>query len=91
MFQQPKPAPYELGTETASIADLLSAPATQAILVRHIPFLARPPEQLKPHLGNFTVHDLLSFPIPGINAKAAADIDADLKQLPRTEWPSDAR
>jgi len=43
-------------------------------------------EQFKPQRFNMTLLDMTSF-IPGGRSISLADIDAALKQLPKSEWP----
>lgn len=86
-FEQPAAAPYELGVESVSLADLMSAPAAWAIVVKHAPALklAVGSPQLKPQLGNFTVDSFITYGV--VTQKTIDAIDAELRQLPRSEWP----
>jgi hypothetical protein len=87
-FEQPAAAPYVFSTETASLAELMSSPAAWAIVVKHAPFLqmAVKSEQIKPHLGNLTLDMFLSLGMA--DQKSIDAIDAELRQLPRSEWPT---
>jgi hypothetical protein len=80
--------PYELNTETASLAELMSAPEAWAVVVKHAPAFAlvvKAP-QVKPHLGNMTVGGFVTFGV--VNPKAVIAIDEELRQLPRSQWPA---
>jgi len=86
-FEPPATAPYDLGVESVSLADLMSAPAAWAIVVKHAPALklAVGSPQLKPQLGNFTVDSFITYGV--VNQKTIDAIDAELRQLPRSEQP----
>ncbi len=87
-FHRPTPAPFEFGVNTLSIGELMDAPATHEIVTTHaawaVPMYQS--EAFTPHRFNMTLLDMASF-IPGDRSKSLADIDAALKQLPRSEWP----
>lgn len=86
-FEPPAAAPFELGVETVSLADLMSSPAAWAIVIKHAPALklAVGSPQLKPQLSNFTVDSFITYGV--VTQKAVDVIDAELRQLPRSEWP----
>jgi hypothetical protein len=87
-FEPPAAAPYELSVETVSIAELMSAPAAWAIVLKHAPsfkMLVSSP-MAKPHLTNFTVDSFITY---GVVSQETVDaVDRDLRQLPRSEWPT---
>ncbi len=87
-FHQPTPAPFEFGVATLSIGELMEAPATHEIVTKHAAWAVAmyQSEQFKPHRFNMTLLDMTSF-IPGDRSQSLADIDAALKQLPKSEWP----
>lgn len=80
-FEPPAMAPVVLGVETASLADLMNAPAAWAIVLKHAPavkmLIAAP--QMKPYLGNFTVGTFVGF--GAVSQKAVDEIDSELRQL----------
>jgi hypothetical protein len=82
------PAPFEFGVHTVSIGELMEAPATQEIIAKHAQWAASMyrSEPFKPHRFNMTLLDMKTF-IPGDHSKSIADVDAALKQLPKSEWP----
>ena len=87
-YEPPVAAPYEFSVETVSIAELMSAPAAWAIVLKHAPsfkmIISTP--MAKPHLTNFTVDSFVTY---GVVTQATIDaIDVDLRQLPRSEWPA---
>jgi len=87
-YEPPVAAPYELSVETVSIAELMSAPAAWAIVLKHAPafkMIVTAP-QTKAYLTNFTVDSFVTY---GVVSQATIDaIDVDLRQLPRSEWPA---
>ena len=87
-FHRPTPAPFEFGVKTLSIGELMDAPAAHEIVIKHAPWAVAmyQSEQFKPHRFNMTLLDMTSF-IPGDRSQSLADIDAALKQLPKSEWP----
>lgn len=87
-FEPPVAAPYELSLETASLADLIAWPAAWAIVLKHAPALkmAVNSPQLKPVLSNFTVDSFITYGM--INQKIIDEIDAELRQLPRSGQPA---
>lgn len=87
-YEPPVAAPYELSVDTASLAELMSAPAAWAIVLKHAPafkmIISAP--QTKPYLTNFTVDSFVTYGVVSENTVEA--IDQDLRQLPRSEWPA---
>lgn len=87
-FEAPTEAPTVLGVEWASLADLMGAPAAWAIVLKHAPMLKLVigGPQLKPQLGNFTVDSFITYGV--VDQKTVDTIDAELRSLPRSEWPA---
>lgn len=86
-FEPPLEAPYVLTAETASLAELMSAPAAWAVVVKHAPafgMIVRTP-QTKPYLTNFTVDSFVTYGV--VTPQAVEAIDQDLRALPRSAWP----
>ncbi|CAN7341303.1 hypothetical protein LJR225_001991 [Phenylobacterium sp. LjRoot225] len=87
-YEPPAAAPYELTVATASLAELMSAPAAWAIVLKHAPMykMVVSAPHTKPYLTNFTVDSFVTYGV--INQKTIDAIDADLRQLPRSQWPA---
>jgi hypothetical protein len=81
-YVAPTIVPHQLDTTRSSIADLLADPAARAILLQEIPtFEARVGnEQLRPHLGNFSLRSLVQFGV--FQADALDRVDRQLAALP---------
>jgi len=86
-FDPPVAAPFELAVQNVTIAELLGAPAAWAIVLRHAPALkmivAVP--MIQPQLSSMTIDSLMTY--GAVNQAAVDAIDAELRQLPRSEWP----
>lgn len=87
-FHQPKPAAFEFGVETVSMEELCETPATREVLRKHAPWAIHMAEgeMFKPVRSTFTLRDAAFF-FPGDHSQSLADVDAALRQLPRSEWP----
>jgi len=88
-YEPPSVAPYELSLRNVSVAELSSAPAAWAIVVKHMPsmkFVVSTP-MAKPHLANMTVVDFAGF-INQADSPAIAAIDEELRRLPASEKPA---
>lgn len=85
-FEPPIAAPYVLGVESASLAELQTLPEAWAIIVKHAPvFKALVTMALvKPYLTNMTVDSFVNYGT--VKAEPVAKIDADLKRLPAPKW-----
>lgn len=91
-FRLPPPAPFEFGIDTVTMAELLSAPVTLAILREHAAWavaMAQSP-QFAPFATISTLRDATPF-LPMDASASLAATDAALKALPRSEWPADVR
>lgn len=91
-YHAPTPLPFAFGVDTLTIDELLSAPATKAIMLEHAPWLQAllgNPAFL-PFTSVFTVRDATPF-LPGDFSKPLAAMDRALKALPRAERPTDVR
>jgi hypothetical protein len=91
-YHPPLPAPFEFGVDTLSIEDLMETAATREIVIRHASWAGHmyQSEHFKPHRSTFTLRDMAFF-IPVDRAQSIADVDAALRQLPRSEWPRHVR
>lgn len=87
-YEPPVAAPYELSVETVSVAELMNAPAAWAIVLKHSPMfkMVVGSPQTKPYLTNFTVDSFVTYGV--VSQKTIDAINADLAQLPRSEWPA---
>lgn len=86
-FEQPAAVRTELSIYNVSVAEMKAAPKAWEVVTRSAPALQIMAELtfLKPHLGNFTIVDLLAFgrgPAPD-----AKKIDADFRALPEADKP----
>jgi hypothetical protein len=91
-FRQPVPAPFVFGVDTLTMEELVSAPATAAILKKHAPwsqFLIGNP-MFAFAMTVFTLRDAAPFMPMDVSATLDAT-DAALKALPRSEWPANVR
>lgn len=88
-FEQPVMVPRrELRVEAMSLAELMSAPAVWAVVLKHAPMFkmtVRTP-MIQPHLNNMTVETFLNLGL--VSREGIEAIDQDLQQLPRSEWPT---
>jgi hypothetical protein len=87
-FEQPAAVRTELSIYNVSVAEMKAAPKAWEVVTRNAPGLkmAASSSFLQPHLGNFTVADLLAFgrgPAPD-----AKKIDAEFRALPESEKPA---
>ncbi|GGB85847.1 hypothetical protein GCM10011494_00140 [Novosphingobium endophyticum] len=80
-YEPPRRLPRVLSTRDTPVAILKSVPAAWAIVVKEIPSIDRRTggEQIKPHLGNFSLESLLVFGV--VQRDAIERIDAQLKAL----------
>jgi hypothetical protein len=79
-------APYVLGVESASLAELQKLPEAWAIVIKHAPVynLLVSMAAVKPYVTNMTVDSFVQYGT--VKAEVVAMIDADLKQLPAPKW-----
>ena len=91
-FHPPIPAPFDFGIHTVSIGELMSAPATSAIVSQHAPWamMMYNSEPFKPQRFTMTLLDMSSF-IPGDRTQSLAEVEAALKQLPKSAWPANVQ
>jgi hypothetical protein len=91
-FKQPTPAPFEFGLDSLTLEELMSTPATWAIVRKHAPWAEAmlSNEGFKPFVSVMTLRDVAPF-IPGDVSMSVAAIDAELRALPRSDWPSNVR
>lgn len=91
-YQPPKPLPFEFSVDTVTIEELMATPATREIVVKHAPWadMMAKSEAFRNYTSNFTLHDIAAFLPPGLSGSIDA-IDADLRRLPRSEWPANVR
>ena len=91
-FHQPTPAPFEFGIDTLSIGELLNTPALHKIVTDFAVWAIHmsSSEHFQPFHSTFTLRDMAFF-IPMDLSKSLAAVDAALKQLPKSEWPSYVR
>lgn len=85
-FEQPAAVPYEPGVDTVALGEMMRIPVAWAIVLKHAPgfkFAVGAP-QLKPQLFNMTVASFVAFGV--VTEKAVAEIDAELRALPRSAW-----
>jgi hypothetical protein len=89
-FHPPQPAPFAFGVETVTMEELMSAPATRAILEKNAGWAVQMVgnENFKPFASIFTLRDAGTF-VPFDIAKSLVEVDAALRALPRSEWPRD--
>ena len=79
----------ELRANRVSLAELASAPAAWAVVVKHAPIFQRMigAPQLKPYLSVMMVESFVT--LGGvIDQKTVDAIDKDLQALPRHQWPA---
>jgi hypothetical protein len=91
-YHPPTPAPFELSVETLSVEELLSAPATRAILQEHAPAvlqLAAIP-QFKTVQSTLTLREA-GVLLPLDMSVVVPAVDAALRALPNSEWPASVR
>jgi hypothetical protein len=87
LYVKPSAAPFEFGTETLTLKELLSAPAMSKVLYTEIPGLKLALQGgLEAHVSNFTLHDVMTFGM--LSLESIAKIDAQLRALPVSERPS---
>ena len=87
-FEPPVVVPLDaLTTQTASLLTLMSSPAAWAIVVKHAPIAdALSHSPMFDAFGNATVDAFVAF--GDVSPDAIVAIDAELAQLPRSQWPS---
>lgn len=80
-FVQPKRLPEVLSSRETPIAVLKSIPAAWAIVNKEIPGMERRVggDQIRPHLGNFSLESLLPFGV--VSRDAFERIDVQLRAL----------
>lgn len=85
-FERPASAPYVLRLEDVSLAELMKMPVAWGIVLKYLPSLKMMTStpMMKPHLGNFAVHDVQQF-IKTATPEVIAAIDAELADLPPVE------
>lgn len=91
-YHPPQPAPFELSVDTISVEELLSSPATRAILQQHAPavlHLAAIP-QFKPVQSTVTLRET-GILLPLDMSVVVPAVDAALRALPKSEWPASVR
>lgn len=87
-FLAPRPVPFEFGIETVTVAELMTAAATMAILKDMVPgfdYLADNP-QLRPHLQNFILRNLAEFGMLDVALLTA--IDERVRAVPVAQRPT---
>ena len=91
-YHAPKPAPFEFGVDTVSIQELMDAPATRELVLKHAPWVGIMANSaaFQPYTSIFTLRDIAHF-LPMDVSGSIADVDAALRGLPRSEWPADVR
>ena len=92
VFHPPAPAPFDFGVDTVSMEELMSAPATRAILEKSASWAVQmmSNDGFKPFGSTFTLRDAGAF-VPFDVAKSLVEVDAALRALPQAEWPRDVR
>jgi hypothetical protein len=85
-YQPPKPLPFELSLDMVTLRELVSKPATKAILESVDPSLANPGLASSP-FGNYTVPQLRNVLPKAVTPQNIAKINTALAKLPRDEWP----
>jgi hypothetical protein len=80
-YVAPERFPRQLDTRDVSIAELLAIPAARAVIMKELPLIQQVigMPQLKPHLSNFSIRDLVQFGI--VKEDALARTDAELAKL----------
>ena len=91
-FHPPQPAPFEFGVDTVTMEELMSAPATRAIVEKAASWAVQMVgnDNFKPFASIFTLRDIAKF-IPFDIAKSLVEIDVALRALPQSEWPRDVQ
>lgn len=91
-YHPPQPAPFELSVDTVSVEELLSAPATRAILQQHVPALLQLAAipQFKSVQSTLTLRETAIF-LPLDFSVLVPKVNAALRALPRSEWPASVR
>jgi hypothetical protein len=84
-YHPPKPLPFVLSADTATLAELLSKPATRAVLQQVDPELVN--DAFARYLGYYTVPQMRNFLPKAVTPANIAKINAALAKLPRSEWP----
>jgi hypothetical protein len=87
-FEQPDAVRTELSIYNVSVAEMKAAPKAWEVVTGNAPGLKMAANSafMQPHLGNFTVADLLAFgrgPAPDVKK-----IDAEFRALPEAEKPA---
>lgn len=87
-FISPIQVPIVFSLRTASLADLMSAPAAWAIVLKYVPRFAHATASpaIKASLSNLSVEGLVNFGM--LSASDVAAIDREIAKLPRTDWPA---
>ncbi|HMD46901.1 MAG TPA: hypothetical protein VKG43_12115 [Acidimicrobiales bacterium] len=82
-FEAPTPLPFDLSVDTVTLGEAAAAPATRAILEAVVPGLAGMAEI--DYVSRMSLRQTANW---GLVGEAELDrIDADLAELPRTQWP----
>jgi len=85
-FLPPIAAPYVLGVETASLAELQTIPDAWAIVLKHAPvykMLVTMPV-VKPYLTNMTVDSFVNY--GAVKAEPVAKINEEFRRLATPKW-----
>jgi hypothetical protein len=80
-FVPPVRQPRLLNTRDVAIADLMAIPGAWAVVLKEMPAISMTigSPMLKPHLGNFSLHDLVAF--GAAKGEALTRIDEGLRAL----------
>lgn len=86
-FAPPAAVSAPQSVSSLSLAELMSAPAAWAIVLKHVPTLKLivGSKQIQPFMTNMMVESFIVY--GGVTADQVSAIDADLRQLPASEWP----
>ncbi|TCQ06338.1 hypothetical protein [Sphingomonas sp. PP-CC-3A-396] len=87
-FEQPKPVPTPLTVSSVSLAELMSAPAAWAVVLKHAPVfkVIVTSKQIQPFITNMMIESFIIYGGIVTPAQIAA-INADLASLPSSEGP----
>ena len=91
-YHPPKPAAFTFGVDTVTILELIETPATRDIVLKHAHWAGAMAKMgaFSNYLSIFTLRDIAAFLPKGL-ARSIDAVDADLRTLPRSEWPIDVR
>ena len=87
-FVYPKALPFKFGIDMVTLAELASAPATRAVIERHLPMLIPLASSPDRHtFGDALIRQLgVMFP-KAITPAVLARIDAELARIPLADRP----